>query len=317
MSMTKKITIFSLDKKGSAKEIAEDQWQKNKGLIWIRLDLNAAKDFLKKIEISPLAISILSAQDTRPRTLMFDDYLLGSFRGVNLNKSSAPEDMISVRVLIKNNLIITVQRRNLLTTNEIENLLLHNAGPKSSSEFLEILLATLTDKSSDVSALIDGQLDEVEDELHNGVKIINKHHLNDIRRRVITLRRYLVPQREAINRINADKLSWLDPAHSLRLHETSDSCIRIIEDLDAMYQRATILHEELSALTQEKINQKMYLLSIVAVIFMPISFITGLLGINVGGIPGAEFGYGFFTVCIILLFVITIQIFYLRKKHWI
>ncbi|MCF6765824.1 zinc transporter ZntB [Thiotrichales bacterium 19S3-7] len=313
----KKVAVFSLDGQGSAIELSEFRWQEHKQLTWIRLELASARDFLKQSNISPLAISILTARDTRPRTFMFDDYLLGSFRGVNLNKSSEPEDMISVRVLIKDNLIITVQRRNLFTTNEIENLLINQAGPKNSAEFLELFLATLTDKSSDVSSKIDTELDEIEDEIHAQVKLIDRHTLNDMRRRIISLRRYLVPQREAINRINSDKLSWLTVTDTFRLQEVSDTCVRIIEDLDAMCERASVLHEELFAITQEKINQKMYLLSLVAVVFMPISFITGLLGINVGGIPGDQFGYGFIIVCCILAVIVCFQLFYLRKKRWI
>ncbi|MCF6777201.1 hypothetical protein L3V83_11570 [Thiotrichales bacterium 19X7-9] len=313
----KKNIIFSLDGQGGAIELAQSQWQTSNQLVWIRLDLNSAKEFLKTIDISSLAKSVLSAKDTRPRSLMFDDYLLGSFRGINLNKASEPEDMISVRVLIKSNLIITVQRRNLVTTNEIEELLRHKAGPKNSAEFLELLLNTLVEKSSGVSSKVDTELDQIEDEIHNKLIQTSRHFLSDIRRRIITLRRYLVPQREAINRINSDKLSWLDMNNTYRLQEVSDSCIRIVEDLDAMYQRAIVLHEELSALIQEKINQKMYLLSIVAVIFMPISFITGLLGINVGGIPGADFRYGFFIVCCVLVIILFFQLFYLRRKRWI
>jgi zinc transporter len=64
-------------------------------------------------------------------------------------------------------------------------------------------------------------------------------------------------------------------------------------------------------------NNKMYLLSVVAAIFLPLSFLTGLLGINVGGIPGAESKLGFIVFIILLVIIVAIQIWYFKKKKWL
>ena len=66
-----------------------------------------------------------------------------------------------------------------------------------------------------------------------------------------------------------------------------------------------------------KMNQTMYMLSIVAAVFLPLSFITGLLGINVGGIPGAETGWAFLAICAGLLVLLVAEIWFLRRWHWL
>jgi zinc transporter len=64
--------------------------------------------------------------------------------------------------------------------------------------------------------------------------------------------------------------------------------MRYIEELDTIRDKVSLIQEELSNKLSEQMNKKMYVLSIISVIFLPLTFLTGLLGINVGGIPGAQ-----------------------------
>ena len=307
-----------LDGQGGAVEISLDQLNTQQGLVWVHLDLASVKPFLKQAPSSSLLVEkVLAAKVTRPRTLASNDALLATFRGVNSNKGSSPEDMISIRLWMSKSMIVTVQRRHLTTVADIETSLRDGVGPKNAAEFLEMLLYTITDQTSEVVSALGKKFDAIEDELSEALNKVNRRDLNDMRRRIIILRRYLIPQREAINRIPIDKLSWLNEVNLMHLREITDVSTRILEDIDAERERATVIHEELLALSQEAINKKMYLLSIVAVIFLPLSFVTGLLGINVGGIPGATFRYGFIFVCLFLLFVFGLQLIFLKRKQWI
>jgi zinc transporter len=83
-----------------------------------------------------------------------------------------------------------------------------------------------------------------------------------------------------------------------RIRETADELIRHIEDLDAVRERAALAHEELVNHLSEQLNRRMFLLSVVTVVFLPLGFLTGLFGINVGGIPGAQSSWGFAGFCI-------------------
>ena len=72
------------------------------------------------------------------------------------------------------------------------------------------------------------------------------------------------------------------------IREIAERTSRFVEDIDAAKDRAAITQEELNSRLSEQMNKAMYVLSIVAAIFLPLGLLTGLLGINVGGIPGAE-----------------------------
>lgn len=315
-------SFYRLDGNGGAIKILEEDVCLGNSIIWARLNSSDVNSFLKKHlpQTPEFIFNLLCAKETRPRAMSYKDTLLAIFRGVNLNHKASPEDMVSIRLMIQKNFIITVQNRNLVSAQEVLNSLEQGTGPEDIADFLESLLVFLTDTTSDVIVNFDDVLDSIEDEFSsnsmNGMKY-DRSKLNDLRRRIVVMRRYLVPQRDAINRIPIDKLSWLHETNLMHLREISDSYTRIIEDLNAAHERATIIHEELFARLQENMNQKMYLLSIVALIFMPLSFVTGLLGVNVGGIPGTDFKYAFLILCALMLGIFACQLLYLRIKKWL
>jgi zinc transporter len=92
--------------------------------------------------------------------------------------------------------------------------------------------------------------------------------------------------------------------------------MRYVEDLDAVRERAQIVKDELSNILSDRINKNMYILSVIAAIFLPLGFLTGLLGVNVGGIPASDNPYGFYIVSGFLMLLVIIQIFLFKKLRW-
>ncbi len=93
--------------------------------------------------------------------------------------------------------------------------------------------------------------------------------------------------------------------------------IRHLEDLEAVRDRAVVTQEELVNRLSDQLNKRMYVLSIIAAIFLPLGFFTGLLGINVGGIPGAENPWAFTIFLGLLLLIVFVQLWIFKKKKWL
>jgi zinc transporter len=110
--------------------------------------------------------------------------------------------------------------------------------------------------------------------------------------------------------------AWLENESGLdeRMGPEIDS---LEEDLDAARERAQIVQEELAARISEQINRNMYVLSIVAAVFLPLRLITGYLGINVGGIPGTDGRWSFALVGIGLGLIALLEVWLLRRLRWI
>ena len=97
-----------------------------------------------------------------------------------------------------------------------------------------------------------------------------------------------------------DDPEWLDHYDRARLRETAELFYRLCEDLDAIRDRTQVLQDQIRDRHAEQLNRRMLLLSIVAAIFLPLSLLTGLLGINVDGIPGTSDPAAFWIVCAVL-----------------
>ena len=313
-----------LDRNGSAKELSYDDINGNQlpnnGILWVHFDYSSqmAKDWIRnKSGIDSVAVDALLTEETRPRTTILNDSFLIALRGVNLNPNSKPEDMVSIRLFISDNLIITTKRRNLLSVDEIIDSLKKGVGPKSSSEFLNELTYRVTSRMENVIGELEDRTDFLEESLVDFKDLKFRSELLAIRRETIILRRYLFPQKEAISKLYHDKVTWLDEYEKLELRETNDQVMRYIEELDTIKDKVALIQEDLANKLSEQMNKKMYVLSIISVIFLPLSFLTGLLGINVGGIPGAENENAFYIFVGILALIVTTQLIIFKKNRWI
>ncbi len=138
-----------------------------------------------------------------------------------------------------------------------------------------------------------------------------------MRRRPIGLRRYLAPEREVLSRLAVARASWLRELDRLRLSELADRMTRIIEDLEAARERAAVTQEEIASRLSEIMNQRLYLLSIVAAVFLPLSVLTGLWGMSVSGIPLANHAWGFSIIAGSLAAVTVGVLVLFRLRRWI
>lgn len=308
---------------GTAKVLQGDDIAKTvkaDALAWVHIDGTDpdGRAWLQR-EISYLdhiIVDALLADETRPRVLEFDQGVLAILRGVNLNENADPEDMISVRIWADDHRIITVRRRKLRAIQDIREKLEEGTGPKGPGDFLAMLSARLFERMEPVFSELDDRLDECEEEVIDDPEISLRTKITEIRKEAIIFRRYVAPQKDVISHLRTSELHWLDTAHKRKLQENLDRITRYIEDLDAIRERAQIVKDELSNVLADRLNKNMYMLSIVAAIFLPLGFLTGLLGINVGGIPGADYGGSFLIFCAILSVVVFFQILLFKWMKW-
>ncbi len=314
---------YEFDGTGSAKALEQNDivrsFNSNKP-AWVHLDANHpdTKKMLEKEfpEMQPLVLQALLEDETRPRITEIDDGILLILRGANLNHNSQPEDMVSIRLWADKRGIISLRKRKLRAIGDIEDSTKAGLGPKSTSEFICLLIDRLFKRMEPVLASLDERTDNIEENIIENPKTQHREEIIDIRRKAIIFRRYMSPQRDAITNLRIADLSWMDELAIKRLSESINHVTRFIEDLDAIRERAQIVKDELSNILADRLNRNMYLLSVIAAIFLPLGFLTGLLGVNIGGIPGVNNSYAFGFFCGILFVIVMIQIYIFKKNKW-
>lgn len=317
------IHAFVFDGNGGGRELNWDEinnWTKDDGKLWIHLSYTSTEALTwlqEKSGLEALIIDALLSEETRPRSTVFGKGVLLNLRGVNRNPGADYEDMVSLRVWAEEYRVITTRNRPLLSVTDLKEQLVKGCGPTSVSHFILAITDLLTVYIAEAVESIENKTSELEEQVVSSQKETLRSKISAIRRDAIIFRRYLAPQRDAITRLHVDSISWFKEKDKRELHEIANSLIRIVEDLDALRDRASVAQEELVNTLSAQLNSRMYVLSIITAVFLPLSFFTGLLGINVGGIPGATYEWAFLIVLILLLFLCIGQYFYFRKKHWI
>lgn len=314
---------YLLDGKGGAKALSWSEvtnWNASMGKLWLHFfysDKHVQTWMQQQSGLEPLITEALLLEETRPRVAAIDDGLLIALRGVNLNPGANPEDMVSIRMWIDENWIISTHQRALLSTNDVIAQLHRGKGAKNCAEILVNLCDSLIWRMSDTVTLLEDTMADLEDSTLTENRSALRFELSSLRRQTITLRRYLSPQREAINRLLIENVSWFDDDNRMKMREVSDRLIRHLEDIDAVRERAAVTHEELLSRASEQLNERMYVLSILSAIFLPLGFFTGLLGINVGGIPGADNPQAFGIFIGILVVIVGFQVWLFKRKNWL
>ncbi|MCW8928780.1 MAG: zinc transporter ZntB [Gammaproteobacteria bacterium] len=313
---------YLLDGKGGGKSINWSDiknWTENDGILWIHLDYSIAdseKWLIEQSGLDELVATALINEDPRPRCTILKDGLLVMLRALNLNPGADPEDMVSIRLWVNENRIISTNKRNLLSVTDLCNAINEGNGPHTTGAFLSDIAERIVERMTDIVNELDDKVDYLEDQILNIQSYQFRSTISELRREAINLRRYLAPQREAMTRLYNERIAVLNDMDRMRLHEAADSTMRYIENLDTVREKAIVIQEELMSHLSEQMDKRIYVLSMVAAIFLPLGFLTGLLGINVGGIPGAENQSAFWFFCLILITIIVMQVLIFKKMKW-
>ena len=248
----------------------------------------------------------LIAEATRPRMAALGEGLLLNLRGVNEGEGAEPEDMVSVRIWADPARIVTLTRRPLSSIDAMQSRYAAGQGPVTPGTFLALLIEDMTERIGHVVNEIDLEADDLEERLLSGAGEDLRPQVNDARAVVVDFRRFLVPQREAVSRLIGAGLLFSEN-DLLELQEAEDNLRRAVEVLDSLRDRLVVLKDELAAQSDARLNRNLYWLSVISAVFLPLGFLTGLMGINLAGMPGAAWPPAFWTFTALCGAVVVVQ----------
>jgi zinc transporter len=312
-----------LDGNGGARTIEPadiESWRPEDGLLWLHLDVAEklpVRWMRTTLGLDRVVVDALNADETRPRSLNIGDGLLAVLRGVNMNPGEDPEDMVSIRLWIERDRIVSTRRRKLLSVQDLREQLQQGVGPKTAGEFLASLIGRLADRIGGFVDAIEENLSAIEEAEANEAAQKRRHSLAALRRQIASVRRFVAPQRDALDRLYRNPGALLSEAEAGNLREEADRVTRYLEDLDLARERAVVLQEELLNELAQQQNTRMYVLSVVAAIFLPLTFVTGLLGMNVGGLPGVDSPLGFVIAVVVMGVTSAAMLIYFRFRKWL
>ena len=314
----------SLDGKGGGEEVS---WAKaqpiladpNGPMIWVHLCRSdpSVEPWLRSLDISEPTAELLVSDQTRPRAFREGDSIVATLRGINFNPGAQPEDMVSMQLWCDGRRLITLRRQPLQTPRDVLAMIDRRVGPADVSavitELAELMINRMTQSIVDMNDTID-DLEQLDADDHAEF-ILSK--ISVIRRNCLGLKRHMSPQHVALEAIRREAPDWFEGHDRREISETIERLRRYLDDIDISKESAIVLQDELRARSLASSEHATYMLTIVAGVFLPLSFLTGLLGINVGGIPGVDQPDAFWVVVVVCLLVFVGLIALFRRLRWL
>ena len=305
----------NLNGEGGSVDIVENPL----GNHWIHIDYAkpSSPDFLRSLGLSESVIHALIQHDPRPRTVLSNEGILAFIRGINLNPGANPEDMVSLRLWIEQDRLITVRQRKLLSIQDTMDELSDGLGAKNIPDLVLELINGIANRISDYVDTVEGQIETIELSIQTRRDPGARADISSTRREIASVRRYLAPQRDALDSLYTLSLTSMPEGYAFLLREQLDRMTRYLEDLDLLRERTLVVQEEWTNISMEEQNGRMYALSIVAAVFLPITFVTGIFGMNVEGLPGTSDPNSFLYVAGSMVISSIVVITYLKFRKWL
>jgi zinc transporter len=289
------------------------------GFVWIHIDDGDPDDLagLKgQGDIPDIAANALVATETRPRCDRIEHGALVNLRGPAVVETDDSDRLVSIRLWVRQGKVNSVTRRPLAATSVVRAHMEDEKVRDPGDLVAAFARAISTQLDPEVADLGD-TLDECESGLDPHEIYRLRTRIAQIRSDAIAYRRFVAPNRDALTTLAHLDFEWLEEEDRLHIREAADRFARMTEELEAVRERAALLHEQITDLRGEQMEARSLYISVVAFIFLPLTFITGLLGMNVAGIPYAEEPWAFWGVVGICILIGLLVLAYFARIHWL
>lgn len=272
----------------------------------------------EKSGLPPIAVEELTSDVSRPGLLELDGGAPLNLRGVNTNPGSAPEDMVRLMMWIEGGRLITSRHRRVAAVQDVRAALTDASvpGPRDVGDIVLRLAELLLDRLGPVIEEAQASMEALESARAGEGRRQQRHELIELRQRTSKLHRWVGPQQEVITRMVTDPALPFDDGQRQRLAREAERVTRFLEDLTDLRDRAAAQHDAISQAQAEDTSRMMFILSVAAAIFLPLSLLVELVGVDAGGIAGREQSLPFLAVVVTLVAIgIGLAAVFWRIRH--
>lgn len=286
--------------------------------LWLHFNLNdtRARHWIETCDrLPPSARALFLASDPRIQTERTGKGFMGVLGDLNYEFDTDPDGFGLLRIYVDQHCVISGRRRPLKAIDRLRRDLLTGLSLETPVHLVVHLLQHLSEMFDSIVVDHGDRIDDIEDRILKAHFHRERGELGRIRRLLTGLHRQVRANRHALLKLMARLSDWCDQADEALLRHNIEQLDAVIQDLELVQERARLLQEEIAGRLEEAVNRNLYVLSIVTTLFLPVTLISGIFGMNVGGLPWTEdvMGYGKVMLIMVLTFAMTIAL--LRQRR--
>ena len=288
--------------------IAGSDTPETSGFVWLHFNLSQAsteKWLHQNLPLSQLFIESINDGSRSTRVELDDDTLVAVVNDVHYDFDFEPSDISTLWLSVGPHLVVSARLQPLRSIDRLRDAVKKGARLRSSIDLLVHLMHDQGDVLVNIVRGTSARVDEIEDKLLAGKLETKRASLGSLRRLLVRLQRLLAPEPAAMFRLLKSPPVWMQQDDVEDLRQSTEEFNVTLSDMTALQERIKLLQEEIAGRVAEANNRSLFVLTIVTVLALPINIMTGMFGMNVGGIPLAEHPWGFWLV-VSLITLITL-----------
>lgn len=323
-----KITIIDYDEKHfqekEVKSVEECSYYKDKSTItWINVDgvheIKVIEEIGKHFNLHPLILEDIVDTDQRPKIKDFRDYIFIILKMLYCDKKSNAIQVEQVSLILGKNYVISFQEREGDVFNAIRERIRNNIGRirKLGADYLVYsLIDAIVDNYFTIIEKLDEEIESLEDKVVIQPNPSNVQAIHKLKMDLIFLRKSVWPLREVISFLEKDESPLVLESTNIYLRDVYGHTIQVMDTIETLRDIISgILDIYLSSINT-RMNEIMKMLTIIATIFIPLTFITGIYGMNFQYMPEIKWFWGYPAVLLGMLIIGIVMVIYFKRKKW-
>lgn len=310
-------TVATLD--DLALELDEPGWR-----TWINIDGIHDEKTIEKAGIifglHRLTLEDILTVGQRAKIDEHADYLYAVLKMFTIAKDSHNIEDEQISFILKENLLITFQERTGDVFEHVRNRIKEAKGNvvrKKCDYLLYALIDSVVDHYFLILENLGEKIDEEENRIFEQSDDSNIKSLYDLKREILYLRRSVYPIRELVSALEKADDNRIAPENKIFIRDLYDHTIQIIENIEVLRDMISSITDLHMNNLSYKMNTVMKVLTIIATIFIPLTFIVGIYGMNFENMPELTWKYGYHGVMILMLALALLMVYFFRKKKWL
>ena len=289
--------------------------------VWIDVTGLANNDEISKIgneySIHPLIVEDLLNTRQRPKLDIVGDYLFIVFKLLGLAEDEFTLVAEQFSMLIKSNLLLTFRESDSYDLSTLYKRLSADQSliREHGADYLSyLILDYIVDSYFNFVEATGQRLERVEDQLIKKPESVPLHSFYELKRRILTLRNYIAPLCDIAHLLLTDHGTLISSRYTLYYRDLHDHCVRLVESIDLYREMSLNMLDIYLSSLNNRMNETMKILTLFASIFIPLTFITSLYGMNFKFMPELDSHYGYPAVLVLMTVLAGVMLYYFKRK---